>query len=148
MPLIEINRHPDPKQLRTFGLAGLVSFCLLAGWVLWRHSIFEIHLGATAQTAVSAALLAAGAACGVLAFAAPAALKPLFIGLSLVGAPIGLAVSFLVMAFLYYGLLTPIGLYFRLTGRDALERKFEPGRPTYWVEREPTPPLKQYFRQH
>jgi hypothetical protein len=148
MPLIEIHRNPDRKQLRTFGLAGLVAFSLLAGWAWWRHAIFGIHLGEPAPGVVAAALFLAAAACGVLAFAAPRALKPLFIALSFAGAPIGYAVSFLVMAVLYYGLLTPIGLYFRLIGRDALQRKFEPARSTYWIEREPAPPMERYFRQH
>jgi len=146
--LIEINRNPDRGQLRTFGLAGLTAFLLLFGWTWWRQAILGIHLGATASGTVAAALLIAAAAFGVLAFAAPAALKPIFIALSLIGAPIGFCVSALVLGLIYYTILTPIGLFFRWTGRDALERRFDPGRSTYWMPREAEPPLKQYFRQY
>jgi len=110
--LIEINRNPDRGQLRTFGLAGLTAFLLLFGWTWWRQAILGIHLGATASGAVAAALLIAAAAFGVLAFAAPAALKPIFIALSLIGAPIGFCVSALVLGLIYYTILTPIGLFF------------------------------------
>ncbi len=51
------------------------------------------------------------------------------------------------MALLYYGLFTPVALIFRIMGRDALDRRFEPDAATYWTKRKPVTDRKQYFRQ-
>jgi hypothetical protein len=92
-------------------------------------------------------LWALAALSGILAAAAPEALRPLYIVLSVVGAPIGWLVSHVVLAVVYYGILTPIGLALRLCGRDPLRRKFDPQAPSYWVDRPPARNVKSYFRQ-
>jgi hypothetical protein len=42
---------------------------------------------------------------------------------------------------------TPIGLFFRLIGRDPLHRRFQPEADTYWVGRRPATDVRRYFRQ-
>src|SRR5262245_27227771 len=103
--MIEINRNPDRRQVRTFGLGQLAASSILAGWAWYRHAIFGFGLGDTGGRAVPLLLLGAGAICAVLAVASPSTLKPLFVGLSFLAAPIGFAVSLLSMAVLYYGIL-------------------------------------------
>ena len=67
--------------------------------------------------------------------------------LSLAAFPVGFVVSHLVLAILFFGVLTPAGLLMRLLGRDPLERKFDEGRKSYWVDLpEPKEP-RDYFRQ-
>ena len=61
--------------------------------------------------------------------------------------PIGWTLSHLVMAIIYYLVLTPIGILLRLVGHDPLCRSFEPTRQTYWVERRPPEHKGRYFRQ-
>ncbi len=46
----------------------------------------------------------------------------------------------LILAFVYYLILTPIALWFRLLGRDRLHMKFPGGETSYWHKR---PPEKQ-----
>ena len=54
--------------------------------------------------------------------------------------------SFVLLGLLFYGVLTPIGLFFRLIGRDALQRRIEPERETYWQPHEQAK-VRRYFKQ-
>lgn len=145
--MIEINWHPDRRRLRGFGLAALVAFAGLGAWVWVRHSIFGFAIGDRAAETAAGVLWAMAGACGVLAAAAPACLRPLYVALSLLGAPIGFAVSYVILAIVYYGILTPIGLAMRLAGRDPLHRKFDRSAGTYWVRRNGAADARRYFRQ-
>jgi hypothetical protein len=40
-----------------------------------------------------------------------------------------------------------LGLIFRLIGRDALCRKFDPEAPTYWLPHRQTKKVERYFQQ-
>ncbi len=51
--------------------------------------------------------------------------RPVFQGLTLIAAPIGFVISHVFLAVIYYLVITPIGLIFRLTGRDAIGRKID-----------------------
>jgi hypothetical protein len=52
-----------------------------------------------------------------------------------------------VLAMVYYGIFTPIGLGLRLMGRDPLRRRFDPQARSYWVDRRAPADVKRYFRQ-
>ena len=64
-----------------------------------------------------------------------------------VALPIGFVVSHVVMAALFFGLFMPIGLLFRLLGRDSLHRKSDPDASTYWIRRKAVADVRRYFRQ-
>jgi hypothetical protein len=147
MAFIEINWHPDRRRLRGFGLAALVAFAALGAWVWVRHSILGFAIGDGAAKTAAGLLWDAAGACGVLAAVAPACLRPLYVVLSLLGAPIGFVVSYVILAIIYYGILTPIGLVMRLVGRDPLHRKFDRSAGTYWVRRPQAADARRYFRQ-
>lgn len=66
--------------------------------------------------------------------------------LSLVGFPIGFVISHLLMAVIYYLVVTPIGLALRLTRRDPLERRFDPARTSYWHQRSQRRAAASYFK--
>ena len=51
----------------------------------------------------------------------------------------------LVLGIIFYGVFTPVGLVMRMAGRDIMKRRFEPGTPTYWVERDPPGPVDDSF---
>jgi hypothetical protein len=138
MSLVEINWSPARKELRSFGkiaLGASVIICLLlyifkSTPVLWLLLIF---------------------AAGVIIFLASLISLKLtrlfYLGLVLATMPIGLAVSVLVMAMFYFLLLTPLGLVFRLLGRDPLERKFKSKRQSYWQKHRSPDSIERYFRQ-
>jgi hypothetical protein len=79
---------------------------------------------------------------------APAAMKPVFVGLVLITYPIGFVVSRVITAGIYFGVLTPMGLIMRLGGYDPMRRTFDRNALTYWepVKRQRT--RESYFRPY
>jgi len=148
MALMETHWHPGRRHLRRFGAVALAVFAAVGVWIFFRQSLFGFALGEGAANVTACVLWGVAFVCGVLAAAAPSALRPLYLGLSLIGLPIGLVVSHVAMGIVYYLVLTPIGLAMRLLGRDPLYRQFDPNAQTYWVRRnEQEKETKRYFRQ-
>jgi hypothetical protein len=144
--MIDIDLKPNRKKLRQFGVIATVAFALLGLVLYWKEGLFWMSLGDTADTLA----LAAGAAAlivAILSLAAPGGLRPLYIALTLVAFPIGYVVSHVILAVLFYGLLTPVGLVFRLIGRDPLHRRFDRDAESYWVPRRQREAKEYYFRQ-
>jgi hypothetical protein len=137
MSLIRINTRPSPRQLLVFALAWLV-FAGLLGLTQW--------IGGRPTAAF---------VCWVLGLGVPAAgagwpggLRLLYVGLSYATYPIGFVVSSLVLAALYYVVLTPIGLILRLCRHDPLQRRFDPRSASYWHSCPGPRSPDSYFRQH
>lgn len=65
----------------------------------------------------------------------------------LAAVPISWTISHLMLAAVYYLMITPISLVMRLLGRDSLSRKFDPDAKTYWSRRNPRVDIPRYFRQ-
>jgi Saxitoxin biosynthesis operon protein SxtJ len=147
MALVEINWRPDRNELRKFGFISLAAFGALGLWVFFRQSILGIEL--SPDGARIAAYLCWGLAGGSLAgsLTAPDVLRPLYVALTAISLPIGFVVSHAMMAIIFFGLLTPIALVFRIIGRDALERRMDPAARSYWQPRRPMQDRAQYFRQ-
>jgi len=58
-------------------------------------------------------------------------------------------VSAVVLAIIYLVVITPTGLYRRFSGKDALQRGFDPAASTYWTDREePSPGAETLPRQY
>ena len=147
MAIVEVNWRPDRRQLRAFGAAGAVVLGAFAAWVFFCRTFFGASLGASAARITAGAVMAAGVLLAILAAAAPRALRPVYLALTAIGLPIGFVMSYVILGVVYFGLFTPIGLIFRVIGRDALCRKFDRGAETYWTERRATDDVRRYFRQ-
>lgn len=115
----------------------------LAGWHV--YPLGGLSEAAGAYTAI--VLWALAAYCGFFAFVAPAAVKPIYLFLTIVTYPIGFVLSYVVMAVMYYAVITPVGLIFKIIGRDPMRRAFEPSASTYWIRRRPPESVRRYFRQ-
>ena len=46
--------------------------------------------------------------------------------------PIGFVLSYLIMGTLYFLIIGPIALLFRVLGRDSMRRAYDPKASTYW----------------
>lgn len=147
MAVIEINWNPDRRRLRTFGIICLIAFGVIGAWVFFRHSLIGFEITARTATNTAYALWLIGGFCVVLAAAAPAALRPLYVTLTAVTLPIGFVISHAVLAAVYYLVLTPIGLILRLIGWDPLCRRFDRDAKSYWVRHESVTDVKRYYRQ-
>ena len=144
--MVEINWQPDERTLRQFGWIALGGFGLVAllAWNEWL--VFSGGLG-TAREPVAGILAGLGLLSAAFSLVAPRANKPIFLGLTLLSYPIGFVLSYVIMGFLFYGLITPVGLVFRLIGKDPLNRRFDPQAATYWTDPRPRRGKDSYFRQ-
>jgi hypothetical protein len=144
--MVEINWQPDDRTLRQFGWIALAGFGLVAllAWNEWL--VFSAGLGA-ARKPVVGVLAGLGMLSALFSLVAPKANKPIFLGLTLLSYPIGFVLSYVIMGVLFYALITPVGLVFRLIGKDPLHRRFDPQAATYWTSPRPRRGKDSYFRQ-
>jgi hypothetical protein len=146
MKMIEIDFNPGARALRQFGLIALVAFPTL-GLLCYRWGgLFGLDFGGAALS-VSLVLVGLGVVSGVLSWLAPRAIRPLYVTLLVITVPIGFVLSYGILGVLFYGVITPMALLFRLVGFDPLHRSFERDVETYWVEVRPRASKESYFRQ-
>lgn len=137
MAVIEINRNPTARELRAFGVGLLAFVCVAGGVAYWRTG----HAQAPAYVwGVGAVLVSAY-------FLVPRLRRPIYLAWTYAMFPIGWLVSHLVLAAVFYLVVTPIGVVMRLLGRDPLQRRFDPSANTYWVPHDPGEDVTRYFRQ-
>jgi hypothetical protein len=111
------------RALRKFGLLFLVVGALIAAWLL--------YLGNAAWPWAAAA----GALFGLLGLFLPAALKYPYLAWMTLALVIGWFVSRLLLALLYYLLVTPLGVVLKMMGKDFMEDSFDESE-SYWHRRE------------
>lgn len=143
---VDLNLNPDRATLRRFGFVALLAFGALAACARWEVLAFAGGLdGARDMVAlVLAALGVLAAACSLVH--APLN-RPLWVVLVLAGYPIGFMLSHVILAVLFFGVLTPVGLVLRALGRDPMQRHPSAEAHSYWTDA-PTPDERQrYFRQ-
>jgi len=143
--MIELNLKPDERILRQFGWIALVGFGVLAllawnGWLIFRHM-------GESSAILAKVFIGAGGLSALFSLVAPKANGPLFVLLSVLAYPIGFVLSYVIMGVLFYGLISPMALFFKLVGRDAMRRQFEPECESYWVDARNDRSPKSYFRQ-
>lgn len=83
---------------------------------------------------------------GLPGLAFPSVARPVYVGMTLLTAPIGWVVSHILLAVVYFVLFAGLGFVFRLCGRDRLRFRFDRGAPTYWKMRRSRPDASRYFR--
>jgi hypothetical protein len=128
--------QPTPRMLRQFAGIWLVFFGGLAVWqgVVRDNAAWGLILGIVAVTF------------GPLGLVKPAAIRPIFAAWMGVALVIGAVVSRLILAALFYLVFTPVGLLFRLIGRDELRlRRID--TESYWTEKERPRDVRSYLRQ-
>jgi len=137
--MIQINRSPTRSQLRWF--AALV-FPLFWGWVA-----FLVYRRAELPR-VAIAIAAIALVISVTSLLSPPFARRVWIAMMVSLSPIGWVMSHLILGFIYYLVLTPVGLGLRLAGRDPLHRRFDRGAKSYWIDRGGKPEAERYFRQY
>jgi hypothetical protein len=73
--------------------------------------------------------------------------RPMYVGSMSLMYPFGWIMSHVMLMTVFYLIITPLGLLVRLFGHDSMMRALEPGRQSYWVERDPSSNTDRYFRQ-
>jgi Na+/H+ antiporter NhaB len=137
MGVIRINHNPSRVQLGVFGAVWLVFFGAVAVAVSRRGGPQPVALG----------MGAAAVLVPLVGWMAPRFLRVVYLGMAYAALPIGFLVSHLLLAGVYYLLLTPTGLLMRALGRDPMSRRFDREAESYWVTRKPPASTDRYFRQ-
>lgn len=141
--MIAVDWNPDRKKLKQFGIISLFGFGVIGAVLGWRFGWF-----AKDEWTVPGILWGIGIVSAILAFVQPAFLKPLYWILTAISAVIGPVIATVIMGAIFCLVFLPLGLIFRLMGRDELHRKVLPDAPTYWSEKPPAQEAERYFRQY
>ncbi len=136
MALIEIDRNPSAKMLRWFGVLMVGFFVLTGGLAQWRWP------------AAAAAIWIFGVALTGVYAAVPPLRRHIYLGWVYAALPIGWTVSHLILATVFYLVVTPIGLGVRVVKGDPLERAPERSAASYWSARSGADSnARRYFKQ-
>lgn len=142
-PFKEVNWQPDTAARRAFAKSLIIGFpclavvLLLAGYLTGKGWNFDppLKFGGI------------GAAAGVLFYAVPAIARPFYTIWYALACSIGLIVGNVVLAVIFYGLVTGIGLVKRLGGGQPIRKQPDPGARTYWHDAPSSSNLRRYFSQ-
>ncbi len=134
----DLPLKPTERMLRQFAAAWLVFFLAVA---VYRYFGRGQHTAAIVLGVVAVVV-------GVAGLIRPALARWLFVGATIVAFPIGWVVSQVMLAVMFYGIVTPLAVLFRMRGRDLLCRKPAPGRASFWMPKETPQDLRSYFRQY
>lgn len=121
------------SEIRRF--SGLWAFmAVLAGGLLrWRG-----------HEAAARALWCAAGLVGFVGMIAPSGARWFYRLWMALAAGINFLITRLLLALIFYGVLTPLALVFKLTGRDALRLKRRPGENSYWKDHDKLPDPTYY----
>ena len=133
----DISRKPAAKVLRQFAAAWLVFF-LAAG----------VYQYLTGNPRSGAALALAAVLAGVWGLIKPGAVRWLFAASMALAFPISWCVTQILLLVMFYGILTPVAVVFRIRGRDLLGRKRGADGPSCWKPKKTPADLRSYFRQY
>lgn len=131
------NIKSETSDLKKFGL--LIGAILLLGslYLLWKQQHDYAVVG----------FILAGVFT-VLAFVGPVVLKPLQRAWMAMAVVMGFVMSRIIVAVIFYGMVTPIGLAGRLAGKKFLDLKMDKAAVSYWIGRKQTKTEKSdYERQ-
>jgi hypothetical protein len=133
----DIPFDPPRRTLRQFAGLWLTFF---GGMALWQ-ALARGRMGLAIGLAVLAMTI------GLLGLARPAAVRLIYVGWMILAFPIGWTVSQVMLALMFFGMFTPIGLVFRLVGRDPMQRVRRPDLESYWTPKPAPADLRRYFKQ-
>lgn len=136
--LIDRSREPSAGELRWFG-ALFVAFSAVIGTVVYLRSD---------DAGAAVAIVAVAGALAAFYYAVPGVRRALLRGWVVLTYPLGWLGSHLVLAAFYFLIFTPVALVMRLLRRDALQRRLERDRSTYWLERPTAPRANRYWHQY
>lgn len=123
MKLVDINFNPDRQELITFGKTMIIGFSIFALIALFIFDAPRFAVGFALFGLLSFILSKIGMIAKVVYVP--------WMGIAFV---MGTIISNLILAFLFFGLITPIGLFFKLIRRDMLFRSFDRQATTYWQD--------------
>jgi hypothetical protein len=145
---VDDDLEPQRGQLRVFGVGCASVLIVLATALLLRQQLWGVHFRPGVSRRAAIALLALAGACVAFALTRPQSLRRPYLTLLRATAPVGALVSWVMLAVLFFAIITPVGLLLRLVRKDPLDRAWNPDADSYWIPRRPAIELRRYFRQY
>ncbi len=139
MALISLNVDPSRRQLRQFAAIWFPAFFALVGGL-------ALHWGGSLS--VVGPIGGVVAAISLVGVFVPSFIRPIFVGWMHAAYPIGLVISHLILASIYFLVITPVGVLIRAMGRDPIQRRLDPSLDSYWVPRREDDRTESYLRQY
>ena len=146
--MIEINLKPDDRTLRQFGIIALVGFGFVAAIGWFDLLIFAAFPLGSWKTAVCGTLAALAGIAALFSLVYPKANLPIYLALTILSFPIGFVLSYVIMGTLFFLIIGPIAVLFRVFGRDPMHRDYDESAPTYWQAAKPARDKESYFHQY
>ena len=138
MKLVRINTHPSGRDLHVFGVAWLV-FGLAGLWLLvWKD----------ASTGVLGWWTAFGVGGPLAGWVCTAFMRRAYLVLAFVAYPVGFVVSHVILAIIFYLLITPTGLLLRLCRPGFFSKQADQAKETYWQTKGGRKDARRYFKQY
>jgi hypothetical protein len=134
----DLPLKPSLRALRQFAAAWLIFFLVVG---VYRYV-------ARGQHQIGIAVAAMAVVVGVTGLIRPTAVRWVYVVATVLAFPIGWVVSQIMLAIMFYGIITPLALLFRIRGRDLLALKPAPNRSSFWTPKETPEDMGRYFRQY
>jgi len=134
----DIQFQPTKKVLRQFAAAWLVFLLAAAAhqWLARGHQSAALILGVIAVVV------------GGFGLVVPPTIRWVYVGAVMLAFPIGWVVSQVMLAVMFFVVITPLALFFRVRGRDLLHRKSPQTDGTFWTTKSLPQDMRRYFRQY
>lgn len=131
---MQLSTTPDEGKLRRFG-------------AIWLPLALLLLFRSARQSPFAPILLVFAAVVFLVALVFPRTLRPVFVGLMYLTAPMGYVVSRVLLTLVYFLVVTPLG-WFRRRRADVLGIAFDRSASTYWKNSRPgARSVASYFRQ-
>jgi hypothetical protein len=128
---------PTSAELRWFGVLVPTALAAIGAVLLWR---LDSRVAASIPWSI-------GLAVGLCFLSLPRLRLPLYRSWMRATRPLGALISHLMLAVIFYLVITPLAVVLRLFGRDALALRSDAASPSYWSARARDDDLGRYFRQ-
>ena len=118
-----MNKNPSLRELRQFGWTLIIGFCLLGAVFFWRGKMNTAY-----------GFWSIAPPLGIVVLLIPSAAKQLYklwMGWAYI---MGTVVTRVILTLLFFGVITPVAIFFRCIGRDLLRLKRDPNIESYWSE--------------
>ena len=114
------NIKSDKRDLRNFGIIIGIILMIIAGYLFWKEKeSFQI-------------ILTIGIVLCLLGLAIPVMLKPIYWIWMVFATILGWIMTRVILSLLFFLIITPTGLVFRIMGKQFIELKWNKSKETYW----------------
>lgn len=117
-------KKPDKKELRKFAITISSALCVLGSIILWRRG-----QAGSIYIAVGAVFFFAG-------LVWPNSLALLYKAWMALALVLGLIMSHIILALVFFVVLTPIGFIMKIVRKNPLERSLDCNAKSYWIKRQ------------